>query len=257
MPIIKEGKHVFPLHLKSATLALFISQYQEVSFPSYFMHTPLYMLQHNISSFECTLYWTAGLVFANRSFKSAIGICNRDSARVFFWPSRFVHSWFFFKQKWLICRFFCCLFKETYSEKERKMYFVKGLKSRVQFDFQIRRGKARVDCVCGCHPKYMPVSYTNMAAIHVGWQHKYIVAKVCFRLSRTCFDPGKKTQHNSYGMTKPHRPTQDLWIEPVNRDEVKQTDSDYISHKETSLVGMEQDSWLKLQRLVEWVHNRL
>lgn len=55
----------------------------------------------------------------------------------FFWPSWFI-GLFFLKHKWLIRRYFCCLFKETYSKKERKMFFVNQLKLQVQFDFWIR-----------------------------------------------------------------------------------------------------------------------
>lgn len=131
--------------------------------------------------------WMAGLLFANMPLKSAFGICNRETFFFFFRPSRFIYS-FFWNTNDSSASISAVFLKKQRKKCERKMYFVNRLKLWAPIRLSNQKKSTG-----GYHPKYMPVSYTNMAAIHVGWQHKYVVAKVCFRLSRTCFDPGKKT----------------------------------------------------------------
>lgn len=151
--------------------------------------------------------WMAGLLFANMPFKSAVGICNRDSARnIFFFV---LHGLFvFLKHKWLIRQYFWCLFKETYSKKERKMYFVNRLKSWAPIRLLNQTGKARVDAIqntCLWATQTWLQSMLDGNTNMLSPKFAFVYLGHVLTLGRTPPSAPPKT----VGMTKPHRPTQE------------------------------------------------
>lgn len=165
MSIKKERKHVFPPHLQGATFTLFTSAL------CIRLHTCCSTTSAHLNA---PLEWQVCYLrtcHSNLQLVSAM-----ETLQEFFFSTFTVYLFVFLKHKWLIRQYFCCLFKETYSKKREKNVVCESTKIVGSSSTSESDGKR----TGGCHPKYMPVSYTNMAAIHVGWQHKYVVAKVCF-----------------------------------------------------------------------------